>query len=189
MVVNVSFRNCGRKSNHHYWEIIHNKGLNMRKRSSGFPTRVSAKARFKPVTSQILSLASLDKWLSNKQIIMVLIRLRGCAGWSAPLLFANPQRQVFSIEAHKILCLVYDPGLYVQGQFLGQDVSHAWSRSVYSMFKVTVEWKICFRKHNFHILWPVIISLMSTIRTMTQVCMSRSQVRWKICFWFSKFFA
>ena len=25
-----------------------------------------------------------------------LIRLRGCAGWSAPLLFANHQRQVFS---------------------------------------------------------------------------------------------
>ena len=23
-------------------------------------------------------------------------RLRGCAGWSAPVLFANPQRQVFS---------------------------------------------------------------------------------------------
>ena len=34
--------------------------------------------------------------LSNKGIIKALIRLRGCAGWSAPLLFANPQRQVFS---------------------------------------------------------------------------------------------
>ena len=34
--------------------------------------------------------------LSNKQITKVLIRLRGCAGWSAPVLFANPRRQVLS---------------------------------------------------------------------------------------------
>ena len=34
--------------------------------------------------------------LSNKQITKVLIRLCICAGWSAPLLFANPRRQVFS---------------------------------------------------------------------------------------------
>ena len=34
--------------------------------------------------------------LSKKQITKALIRLRGWAGWSAPVLFANPQRQVFS---------------------------------------------------------------------------------------------
>ena len=34
--------------------------------------------------------------LSNKQITKALIRLRKCAGWSAPLLFANLRRQVFS---------------------------------------------------------------------------------------------
>ena len=34
--------------------------------------------------------------LSSKRITNALIRLRGCAGWSAPLLFANPRRQVFS---------------------------------------------------------------------------------------------
>ena len=34
--------------------------------------------------------------LSKKRITYALIRLRGCAGWSAPVLFANPQRQVFS---------------------------------------------------------------------------------------------
>ena len=33
---------------------------------------------------------------SNKRITKALIRLRRCAGWSAPLLFANLQRQVFS---------------------------------------------------------------------------------------------
>ena len=34
--------------------------------------------------------------LSEKRITKALIRLRGCAGWSAPVLFANPRRQVFS---------------------------------------------------------------------------------------------
>ena len=34
--------------------------------------------------------------LSKKQITKVLIRLRGCVGWSARVLFANPRRQVFS---------------------------------------------------------------------------------------------
>ena len=34
--------------------------------------------------------------LFKTRISKALIRLRGCAGWSAPVLFANPQRQVFS---------------------------------------------------------------------------------------------
>ena len=33
--------------------------------------------------------------LSSKRITKSLIRLRGCAGWSATLLFANLRRQVF----------------------------------------------------------------------------------------------
>ena len=31
--------------------------------------------------------------LSEKRITKALIRLRGCESWSAPVLFANPQRQ------------------------------------------------------------------------------------------------
>ena len=34
--------------------------------------------------------------LFKKRIAKALIRLRGCAGWSAPLLFANSRRQIFS---------------------------------------------------------------------------------------------
>ena len=34
--------------------------------------------------------------LFKKRTIKALIRLRGCAGWSAPVLFANSRRQVFS---------------------------------------------------------------------------------------------
>ena len=39
---------------------------------------------------------SLYMILYNKRITKALIRLRGCAGWSAPLLFADYQRQIFS---------------------------------------------------------------------------------------------
>ena len=34
--------------------------------------------------------------LSKKQTTKVLIRLRRCAGWSAPVLLATPRRQGFS---------------------------------------------------------------------------------------------
>ena len=59
---------------------------------------VCDKARLKPVStttetnynSDSLLVASLDMILSNKRIAKALIRLRGCAGWSAPLLFETP---------------------------------------------------------------------------------------------------
>ena len=61
-------------------------------------------ASFKPVSSatgtsqkiEISPVPSLHVILSTKRITKALIRLRGCAGWSAPVLFANPRRQVFS---------------------------------------------------------------------------------------------
>ena len=64
----------------------------------------SENVRFKPACSAAetslkieISLAvGLEMILFNKGITKALIRLRGCAGWSAPLLFANPPRQVFS---------------------------------------------------------------------------------------------
>ena len=65
---------------------------------------VSDKASFEPVSSatgtsqkiEISLVASLHTIPSTKRITKALIRLRGCAGWSAPVLFANPRRQVFS---------------------------------------------------------------------------------------------
>ena len=61
---------------------------------------VSGKARLKPVSSttetsqkiEISPVASLHIILSKKRITKALIRLRGCAGWSAPVLIANPRR-------------------------------------------------------------------------------------------------
>ena len=65
---------------------------------------VSEKARLKPVSLatetsykiEVLLVASLDMILPKKRITKALIRLRGSAGWSAHVLFANPRRQVFS---------------------------------------------------------------------------------------------
>ena len=76
---------------------------------------VFVKGRLKPVSSvtetswniRISLVASLDIILSNKGIIKALIRLHVCAGCSAPLLFTNPRRQVFSLRRpnEKYLCL------------------------------------------------------------------------------------
>ena len=40
--------------------------------------------------------------LFNKRITKALIRLRGCAGWSAFLLIANPKDRFSRVEAHLI---------------------------------------------------------------------------------------
>ena len=69
---------------------------------------ISDKVRFKPAclatktskTTENELVASLAMILSDKQITKALIRLRGCAGFSAPLLFANPRRQFSRAEAH-----------------------------------------------------------------------------------------
>ena len=65
---------------------------------------VSEKARLKPISSatdtsyktEISHVANFDIVLYKTRITKALIRLRGCAGWSAPVLFANPRRQVSS---------------------------------------------------------------------------------------------
>ena len=74
--------------------------------------RISDKASSKPVSSatettqknEILLVASLDMLLSKTRITKALIRLHGCAGWSAPVLFANPSRQVFSRQGPNKAC-------------------------------------------------------------------------------------
>ena len=50
--------------------------------------RLARKLKFHPEKFNIML-------LSQKRITKALIRLRRCTGWSAPLLFANPCRQVF----------------------------------------------------------------------------------------------
>ena len=71
---------------------------------------------FKPVSSaketslkiEISPAASLHMILSKEQNKKSLIRLRGCAGWSAPVLFTNPRRQGFSRRGPYYSC-IYDP--------------------------------------------------------------------------------
>ena len=47
-------------------------------------------------------------WHFPKRKKKALIRLRGCAGWSAPVLFTNPRRQGFSRRGPYYSC-IYDP--------------------------------------------------------------------------------
>ena len=42
--------------------------------------------------------ASLDMVLSKTRLTKALIRLRRCAGWSAPVLFANPEDRFYCVE-------------------------------------------------------------------------------------------
>ena len=81
---------------------------------------VSDKVRFKPAClatetswkNESLLLESLYITLYNKRITNALIRLRGGAGWSAPLLFANHRRQVFSRRGPYGLHRKTKPGLF-----------------------------------------------------------------------------
>ena len=43
--------------------------------------------------------------LLDKRITKALISLRGCAGWSEPVLLANPQRQVLSRQGPYLICM------------------------------------------------------------------------------------
>ena len=59
--------------------------------------------------------ARLCMILSKKRITKALIRLRECAGWSAPVLFANPRRQVFSAQ---IIVDIFVSYLLVDAKFM-----------------------------------------------------------------------
>ena len=86
---------------------------------------ISEKTRLKQVSSatgtgqkiEILLVASLEIMLFNKQITKALIRLRGCPGWSAAVLFANLLKQVFSLRGPYIIIYYYKV-LCVQRMYL-----------------------------------------------------------------------
>ena len=58
-----------------------------------------------------LLVARLDMVLSNKRITKAQIRLRGCAGWSAPLLFANTEDKFSRADAQIISVTVVVGGV------------------------------------------------------------------------------
>ena len=69
---------------------------------------VSDEASFKPVSSateisyivEISPFANLHMIRFKKRITKALIRLRGCAGWSAPLFSQTPEDRFSRVEAH-----------------------------------------------------------------------------------------
>ena len=89
--------------------MLHNMGPDATKPVFG----VSGEVRLEPVSSatetsqktENLLVARLYIYmiLSNKRITEALTSLRGCAGWSAPLLFANHEDKFSQAVAH-IIC-------------------------------------------------------------------------------------
>ena len=65
-----------------------------------------SKSQFRPGTSFGPKISWLVTYMifSNQRLTKALLRLRECADWFAPLLFANPPRQVFSYRGPIYLC-------------------------------------------------------------------------------------
>ena len=76
------------------------------------------------VEIRILLVASLDMILCNKRITKALIRLRGAAGWSAPLLFAraSPEDR-FSCDKTHLTNRCHDL-LHLQHSFLNKTIHY-----------------------------------------------------------------
>ena len=74
-----------------------NLSLGFSKRS--YPNQPAQLQRL-PRKFEISLVASLDMLLFNKRITNALIRLHGCAGWSALLLFAIPEDRFSRVNAH-----------------------------------------------------------------------------------------
>ena len=81
------------------WFLVHI-GHIMRKPVFGVSDQVILKpacsATENSKTFEMLCVASLDMIVSIELITKALIRLHGCAGWSAPLLFTHPIDSFFS---------------------------------------------------------------------------------------------
>ena len=75
--------------------------------SLGFPKRSyphqPAQLQRLPRKFEISLGANLDMILFNKRLTNALIRRHGCTGWSAFLLFANPEDRFSLVEAHSML--------------------------------------------------------------------------------------
>ena len=80
------------------------------------------------------------------RITKALIRLSGCAGWSAPVLFTNPRRQVFSCHGPFKLGVKVEQNVALYHQ---HHVTHAHAKvlglSLYS-YKPSID--LCFYMNN-----------------------------------------
>ena len=87
-------------ANFYKYHSLFNWALSRENLSSGFPTKwdsnQSPQLKRLARKNELSFVASWGMVLSKRRITKALIRLRGCAGWSAPLLFAILWRQVFS---------------------------------------------------------------------------------------------
>ena len=76
--------------------------------------------------------------LSKKRITKALIRLRGWAGWSVPVLFANPEDRFSHVEAH-FLSILWPPELKLKKNISLNVISFATGQYIiYSCARIQV---------------------------------------------------
>ena len=109
--------------------------------SLGFPKKWASNQPFQVQVLvrkiEISLIATLDMFVSHKRKTKMLISLCGCTGWSAPLLFANPWRQIFlhvetQISLTEVLCRIFTHWLIKVNWFTYLKCFSTLSKSRYS---------------------------------------------------------
>ena len=81
-----------------------------------FPTRPETNWPAQPqklASLEISAIESRDIILSKQRTTKALIRLHGCAGWSAPLLFTYDIRHIFSWPSSNKCCISFSLNVYL----------------------------------------------------------------------------
>ena len=81
---------------------------------------VSDKARLKAV-SLTRNFARSKSRLSNERKINALIRMHGCAGWSAPFLFTSPEDRFTHVKT-QFVCIILVPSVNVSSCSFGHGI-------------------------------------------------------------------
>ena len=81
---------------------------------------VSEKARLKAV-SLTRNFARSKSRLSNERKINALIRMHGCAGWSAPFLFTSPEDRFTHVKT-QFVCIILVPSVNVSSCSFGHGI-------------------------------------------------------------------
>ena len=84
--------------------------------------------------------------LSKKRITKALIRLRRCAGWSAPVLFANPEDRFSRVAAHIVHTIGPDNRVRTE---MGEQNSRTFAglfQDFFSFFKDSISSQFCIKQ-------------------------------------------
>ena len=93
----------------------------------------------------------------------MLISLQGCPGWSAPLLFANPQREVFSRRGPYLLSIVENTWTSLHNSILIEILSMIYLHYYFQQFFSHIK---LFLYHISHIAWVKVFRIKPEFRIL-----------------------